>query len=96
MFKPHRMRGKGFTTNRERRETMLQPEIVPPELAAILIPRPDDGRDPFFMDAARDLLAGLMTASFVDRGEFCLLDLRNAMRTKEGLRKILESNRIHH
>ena len=72
---------------------MLQPEIVALKLARILIPRREHDINLFFMEGARDLLAGWITASFLDRGEICLRDLRNAIRTKEGLREMLERHK---
>jgi hypothetical protein len=70
---------------------MLHAETVALKLAHVLIPtREDDERNLFFMEGARSLLAGLITAFFLDDGEVRLRDVRTALRTKEGMREVLE------
>ena len=65
------------------------PETAARKLAHILIPR-RGGRNPFFVEGARNLLAGLMTAFFLDSGEMYLRDVLTAIRTREGVRQVLE------
>ena len=70
---------------------MLHAETVALKLAHVLIPtREDDDRNPFFTDGARKLLAGVITAFFLDDGEVPFRDVRAAVRTKEGMREVLE------
>jgi hypothetical protein len=69
---------------------MPQPETVALKLAHILIPQRRSERNQLFTEGARDLLAGLMTCLFVERGEMSLHDVRSTIQTKEGLRKALE------
>jgi hypothetical protein len=70
---------------------MLHAETIARKLAHILIPtREDDDRNPFFMEGARNVLAGVMTAFFLDDGELQLRDVQAVLRTKEALREVLE------
>jgi hypothetical protein len=69
---------------------MPQHETIALKLAHILIPRRDDGSNLFFLQGARDLLAGVMTGFFLDRGEGSLRDVLSTIRTREGLRAALE------
>ena len=71
------------------RNARPDPETVARRLAHILIPS-RGARNPFFVEGARDLLAGLMTAFFLDSGEMYLRDVLTAVRTKEGMRKVLQ------
>jgi hypothetical protein len=67
---------------------MPQPETVALKLAHMLIPKRVSGS--FSEQGARDLLAGLITGLFAERGETSLEDVLSVIRTKEGLRKALE------
>ena len=71
------------------RNARPDPETVARKLAHILIPR-RDARNPFFVEGARNLLAGLMTAFFLESGEMYLRDVRSVLRTKEGMRQALQ------
>jgi hypothetical protein len=71
------------------RNARPDPETVARRLAHILIPS-RGARNPFFVEGARDLLAGLMTAFFLDSGEMYLRDVLTAVRTKEGMRQVIQ------
>ena len=71
------------------RNARPDPETVARKLAHILIPG-RGARNPFFVEGARNLLAGLMTAFFLDSGEMYLRDVRSVLRTKEGVRQALQ------
>jgi hypothetical protein len=72
------------------RKPRLHAETVALKLARILISGREPGRNPFFLEGARALLAGLMTAFFLDSGEMYLRDVQSVLRTKEGMRQVLQ------
>src|SRR5262245_39134634 len=70
---------------------MLHAETVALKLAHVLIPTREDGvNNLFFLEGARNVLAGLITAFFLDNGEVHLQDVRTAIRTREGMRQVLD------
>jgi hypothetical protein len=71
------------------RNARPDPETASRKLAHILIPG-RDARNPFFVEGARSLLASLMTAFFLDSGEMYLRDVLTAVRSKQGMRQVLE------
>jgi hypothetical protein len=75
---------------RRSRRPRLHAETVALKLASILIPGREPGRNPFFLEGARALLAGLMTSFFLDSGEMYLRDVLSALRTKESMRQVLQ------
>jgi hypothetical protein len=75
---------------RRSRKSRLHAETVALKLARILIPGREPGRNLYFLEGARALLAGLMTAFFLDSGEMYLRDVLSVLRTKEGMRQVLQ------
>jgi hypothetical protein len=60
------------------------------EVANSLIPRPEGEKNPFFTEGARALLAGIMISFALSGGEWNLLDVVIALRSRRKMREVLE------
>jgi hypothetical protein len=60
------------------------------EIASCLIPRQEGENNPFFTEGARALLAGLMISLALSGGEWNLLDVTIATRSRKTMRAVLE------